>query len=279
VAEMPMYYNHGKSSPMIELKITFDGEVPGIPEHRLSVASFGKPLRHLLMAVRRTSNNMLREATDRRQTDVGRLAGEADQIDVQISVVGDGSTALTNVIAVQVPPGQISMWPEGLAEDAVNKVLNDIEKESRGTHRNSAARGYLRSLPPGLTRQDYYLVVDGEIKNEVHLGPLNLPIEMNTLPYLIEVEGKVIGVGFEPGRPFVRIKASDPSGSETTLFATREQVDSALELREGTVRALALVQDHKKLLRIQSRTEQRVRLNTDTYIFEKWRNLLGRLAE
>jgi len=276
---MPMY----NSSPraMIELKILWDGDVPGIAEHRLSVANFGLPLRHLLMAVRRTANNIIREAHDRKTTNVGRFVEEAGGIDIHIASIIGSSVGVESIVSVQVPVDQSVLWPEGLAEDSIDRVLSDIERESKGSYRNPRIRDYFHALPPGLTKQDYYLVVDGQIKREVHLGTLELSVELEALPYLLEVEGRVIGVGFEPGKNFVRIKSSSASGTEMTLTATPEQVITALEIRGEEVRILGLVFElgRKKLLRIQPLSDARVRLNSERYVFGKWDKLLGRLAQ
>ena len=68
----------------------------------------------------------------------------------------------------------------------------------------------------------------------------------------MEVDGVVIGVGFEPGRHFVRLKAVDASGAEVTFQATRDQVEQALAHRDTRVRVLAIVgQAFKKLFRIK----------------------------
>ena len=63
------------------------------PEHRLGIGSFAVPLRALLMAARRTANNMIREAVDRKGSEVGRFAAEADRIDIQIVTLDEGSTS------------------------------------------------------------------------------------------------------------------------------------------------------------------------------------------
>lgn len=264
---------------MIELNITYEGNVPGLAEHRLSIGQFGVPLRHLLFAVRRAANNMLRDAADRGEAKSGRLAAEADQIDIQIRSVREGSTDLDTCIAVVDPHDdpQMALWPEGLAEDAVSRVLDAIEKESKGVPRNSRVREYLRTLPFGLTRQYYALRVDGELRREVEVLAVRLPTEVDELPQLIEVVGKVVGVGFEPGRNFVRVKSSDASSSEITLNATATQVDRALEIREADVRVLAL-EPTSRLLRIERETDHRARLDVDAFVFAKWRNVLERLA-
>ena len=99
-------------------------------------------------------------------------------------------------------------------------------------------------------------------------------------PYLIEITGNVIGVGWDRGKHFVKVKDSDSSASEVTLNATARQVDVALEHREAFVRVLALVNAAgKKLLRIQQAHESRVLLAPNAFVFDKWRELMARLAQ
>jgi hypothetical protein len=269
-----------KPQAMIELKVRWDGPVDGLSEHRLSIGAFGSPLQKLLAAVRRTASNMLREATDRKETDTGRFFSEADQIDIQLTAITEGSTGVMSVVSVQVPPGQQSLWPEGLAEDAVDRVVQFIDYESRGNRRSKRVLEYLESLPP-LTAHDYWLYIDGTLRREAHLGPLSLPTELDAVPYLVQVSGQVISVGFSPGPNFVRIKTSDGSDSNT-FYCTPEHVNKALEMHaEGAeVRILAIVRGSgKRLLRIQFSREQHVRLSEDTWIFERWHNVLSRLAQ
>jgi len=171
------------------------------------------------------------------------------------------------------------IWPEKLAEDAIDRLLGDIEYESRGIQRNKGVREYFRQLPPGLNKQDYILRVDGSVRREVHIGPLNLATDLSEIPYLMEITGNVIGVGFDPGKYFVRIKSTDPSASEVTLMATSIQVDRALENRHERVRALVLSHvGGKKLLRLQLTSDVPMRLDIDGFVFRKWDALLARLA-
>jgi hypothetical protein len=273
-----MYYNE-KPLPMIELKIQWDGPVQGLAEHRLSVGLFAIPLKKLLTAVRRTASNILRQAGDQKEIEKGRFFAEADQIDIEISSLVEGSSGIMSTVSVQIPPGQILLWPEGLAEDSLERLLVDVERESRGIRRNSRAREYLESLPPVLTSQDYWMFVDGAERRHVHLGAVDLATELNTVPYLIEVTGRVIGVGFSPGPNFVRLKDSQ-DGNDITLSCGFDDVFRALEMRDADVRVLGLVHaGNKKLLRIQAQFEPRIRLDENTWIFERWGNVLARLAQ
>jgi hypothetical protein len=271
-------FEHRKNQGMIELNIKWDGVVPGLREHRLSVNAFSNPLHDLLMIIRRTANNMLREATARKETGVGRFSAEAQQIDMHLTSIGEGSADLHSIIEVEAPGAQIEMWPEGLAADAVDRVLQDIENEGNGIQRNTRVRDYLKGLPPGLSNQDYVLVVDGITRRTVHLTTVVIATDLDALPYLVEIDGRVIGVGFEPGRNFVRVKSDEEA--EITFSATAEQVTAALEIRAEDIRVLAVVQGGiKRLLRIQRRWERHVKLDSKRFIFEKWDGLLARLAQ
>jgi hypothetical protein len=264
---------------MVELRIKWDGPLPGLSEHRLSVAAFAIPLRKLLTAIRRTANNMLREADQRKATDVGRFAAEADRIDLQIASVLEGSSGVQSVVSVEIPPGQMGFWPEGLAEDAVDRLLSDIDRESRGIRRNSRARNYLEALPPALTSQDYWLYVDGDERRHVHLSSVALPTDLNSVPFLVEFVGRVISVGFPPGRSFVRIQTLK-DGSEVTFSCSQDEVSAALELHAGDVRVMGLVRDDvKRLLRIQAVHQPRVKLDEKSWVFDSWHSVLERLAK
>jgi len=265
---------------MIELRIKWDGPVQGLAEHRLSVALFSAPLRKLLSAVRRTASNMLREAGNRRETDTGRLAAEADQIDIEIMSLLEGSSGVASMVSVQIPPGQMGLWPKGLAEDATDRLLLDIERESRGIRRNQRARDYLESLPQLLTSHDYWLIVDGDERRHVHIGELSLSTVFDEAPYLMEFAGRIIGVGFSPGPHFVRLKL--PDGSDVTLNCDADHVSQALEMHssDGDVRVLALFSEGtKRLLRIQLSHERRLRLAETEWVFDRWSGVLSRLAQ
>lgn len=265
---------------MIDLEIRFDGNVPGLAEHRLSIGSFAKPLKLLLTAARRTANNMIRESGERKEAGVGRLLAEADQIDIQIASLSEGSTIPSCVVtAIPALSQQSNLYAETLAEDAIDRLLSHIERESEGIPRSKWVREYLRELPFGLTSQDYILRVDGIVKREVHVGLMSISSLLTETPYLKQIVGKVIGVGFEPGRHVVKIKSSDADGAETTLTATKKQVDTALEIRSSQVRIVAVVSaGTQRLLRIQEARETPVKLQ-DSHIFVKWEELLGRLAQ
>ena len=100
---------------------------------------------------------------------------------------------------------------------------------------DAGVRKYLELLPQSITSQEYTLTADGELKRKVSFGQFKLPEIITELPYLTDTVGKVIGVGFEPGRNFVRIRGLD---GEVTMRSDPEAVNSALEIRDTDVRIM-----------------------------------------
>lgn len=94
------------------------------------------------------------------------------------------------------------------------------------------------------------------------------------LPFLVQQTGRVIGVGFDPGSKWVRIKAQD--GSDVSILAQDRTVDRALEFRNEDVKVLYLDSGdgNRRLLRIQPSGEPFVRLDNNKFVFDKWRKVL-----
>ena len=263
----------------VELKIKWDGDVVGLAEHRLSIGAFGLPLYKLLMAIRRAASNIVRDAVDMREVSVGRFASDADRIDIEIQSLVTGSSGIQGLVEMQYPPPgmQIPFPFDKLPEQATDRILDAIDKEIRGTLSNKGVRSYLESLPHGITKQEYAMSVDGEVKRLVSFGIPSLPEPITELPHLAEMLGKVIGVGFEPGRNWVRIQGDT---GEVTLNAEAASVDIALEMRNSDVRALYVSSgDHRRLLRMTRPDEPRKRLDVDKVVFRKWHSVLEALAQ
>jgi hypothetical protein len=98
---------------------------------------------------------------------------------------------------------------------------------------------------------------------------------------LKEVIGVVVGVGFEPGRHEIRIR--QPEGRTTFTFAATEaQVNSAIDYRGVSVRVLALVGGHNRVLRIEPADSQRYQPSPEDrerLIFDRWNHVLSELAQ
>ena len=134
----------------VELKIKWDGVTPGLPEHRLSIGSFGLPLHNLLRSIRRTASNIVRDAIDMREASVGRFATDAERIDIEVHSLVTSCGGIQGVVTMQhPPPGMQFPIPTDLTEQATDRVLEDIEKESRGVLRQQERPTIFRFVAAG----------------------------------------------------------------------------------------------------------------------------------
>lgn len=266
----------------IELKITWEGEAPGVPQHRLSVAAFGHALNYLLAAYRRIASNMLGDAAAG-YAERGRLRDLATLLDIEIEEIVGNSVGVSAVFTYQEPPdAQANLFARGIPERAGAQLLEAIQNEGAGRPYNSAVRKYLGALPPRLTRQRYELNSNGQaLHAPVVIEQVNLAeAVLVDLPHIVEFVGSVIGVGFEPGISEVRVKTED---NETLrLLASREQVERALVLRGGAIKGVAVKGKDARLLRLHA-ADRAAFVLTDQFIeqhiFQRWDVLLRRLAQ
>jgi hypothetical protein len=259
----------------ITLKVLFHGTVPGLSEHRLSLGAFAEPLANLLKALRRIANTRVTEALGRNPSDFGRLPEPVRQLDIELANISEGSSGFVGQITFHTPPGE-TMPLFDIADRSANELLEAIDEESRGNLRNAQVRTYLKSIPPGVTRQSYVLSLGEKEIKKVEFGTADLAAEVFGLPYLMEFIGRVTGVGFEPGRNQVRFQMD--TGQDVTVGATHEQVDYALENRASPIRVMILESEIRKLLWLQLETDNPMRLGTESFIFNRWEGLLRRLA-
>jgi hypothetical protein len=266
----------------IELRIVWDGDVPGIAEHRLSIAAFGEALNLLLIAYRRIASNMISAAQE--YAEVGRLHNVANLLDVEIAAIeGNSTEILAYGTYRQEAHAQIAFFPPEIPERAGIELVEAIEQESNGQPYNTSVRKFLQALPQGLTRQSYELKDEQgrQLHAPVVLGHLNLPSPtLVDLPYLFEFSGNVVGVGFEPGKSEVRIKTVDNESLQ--LSAPTALVEKALTLRGGLVRGMAVKKRDARLLRLDADDAQPFILTDELakrYVFERWNDLLTRLAQ
>jgi len=269
------------------LEIFWDGRVPGLAEHRLSLDAFGQALNLLLVAYRRIASNMLAQAT----SDTGRLRDAAKSIDLELVEIKEGSGGISAACVTHGLYGllenedlfQKKLFDAGLFDSlagrAATALLADIEAEANGHARNAAVRNYLRALPDGLTGQKYAYFENGHSR-EIAIGSMQLPEGPPEMPVIHERLYVVVGVGFAPGESYVRLKGVDET---VQCEATAEQVSAALELRFGSVNAFIVRQGRKaRLLRLRKAGEELPPLSPEheeNLIFGKWNELLRRLAE
>lgn len=260
-----------------ELKIRWDGDAPGLAEHRLSLGQFGNALASLVQALRRIATQMIGTAQGENPKS-GRFANLARQIDIQIEQIEGNSTGFNAIVSFEPPPEMLPLFAD-LPGRATAELLDFIERESKGQPSHWAVRNYLSALPRGVRRQVYDFKENGFTKH-VEFGDIHLAEIPGELPSLREHEGVVVGVGFEPGKSEVRIKGDS---STYPLEATNEQVETALMMRKEKVRILG-VNDGKRtrLLSIVDANKPRFEISdaaVEEHIFKRWNAVLARLAQ
>jgi hypothetical protein len=266
-----------------ELKIHYEGDVPGIAEHRLSVSAFGEPLSQLLSTLRRIATQMVRMAVEGERPKVGRFADLGRSLDIEITHINGNSLGIESVISFRPPIQPQAMLPywDNLPERAGVELLDAIERECRGELANAGIRSYLAMLPPGITRQEYNFHANGRPIKEVRVGAIKLTSMPSELPYLQELTGNIVGVGFDPGRSEVRVKPE--GGNVANISATNEEVDRAIDVRHEKVRTLAIhTSKGMRLISLKRASEPRAAFDPETarrQIDERWREVLRELAK
>jgi hypothetical protein len=265
----------------IQLKISWEGHARGVEEHRLSIAMFGPALAELLRAYRRIASSMVKSANVG-LVEHGRLHNLANHLDIEIeSIAGTNPLELTAVCTFDAPVDiQTPFFPINLAERASKELLDSIEDESNGRARNSVIRSYLLKLPSQLTRQKYELHDNGHTLHEpIVIEHLKLATSGSPLPYLMEFEGHIVGVGFEPGANEVRVKTNEET---IRMAASAELVEKALGLRDEPIKGMAVKRKEWRLLRIDEIDADPFIFSDDLreeHLFKRWDALLRKLAQ
>lgn len=264
-----------------ELRIYWDGDAPGLREHRLSIGAFGPPLSLLLAALRRIAASKLEGFEFRAAKTTGGLPAIAQMIDLEVAALAGGSINVSAMCTFRPPPG--GSYPLFLMQQSTDELLTALEEESKGISRQPAVRKFVASVPAGVTRQRYSILRDGREVRTVEFGKAFLP-DMVRLPRFRRIEGDIVGLGFEPGRPEVRIRVD----ARTTLVcpATADQVSKALQLRLAQEKVVAMVvaSDRRveRLLWIRPVSESTARLpqkQVDDYLCRRWDKTLEELAK
>ncbi len=257
-----------------QLDILWDGSVRGLKEHRVSLTEFGPAMTQLLLATRRITSQILLNALE--ATEVGRLANAAKHMDIELVGVKQGSSGFESILAFDAPDKQDSLFGR-LVEDVGSELMEAIRLESEGVYRNAAVRKYLALLPKGLERQSYRLHENGREIKKVEVGRMRLPAVAVPPPALLQTIGSVVGVGFEPGKPEVRIKGE---GVAFSAMADERQIEKALSSRGQEVSALAVASEAgTRLVALKTAEEREARRGkAAAAIFSKWRGAFEALA-
>jgi hypothetical protein len=264
-----------------KLHIHWDGDVPGLAEHRLSLDAFGEALQALASAARRIASGLVKDAVEDPNYGQrgGRLAEKARLLDLEIAKLGDGSLGVDVVCRMRVPQGaNIPLFDE-LPGQTVGRLLEALEQEGRGQPANAMVRKYLSRLPQGLTKHRYEQWSNGSMVREVNLGAMKLPEIEPTPPCLMEMLGTIVGLGLEASAPEVRI-ASDER--KYVCAATMLQVERAIELHKEPVRAMVLMGTKPRLLWIRPMRDAGRLADEEArtgHLMARWEPLLRRLAQ
>lgn len=267
-----------------ELDIHYEGAVPGIESHRLSVSAFGQPLFALLTALRRIATQIMSSAIEGEFPTTGRFADPARNLDIEIVEVNGNSLGLRSVISfhtpLQPPQPDLPIWTD-LPERAGVELLNAIERESRGQLANAAVRKYLTALPVGIKRQEYNLHSNGTPIRRIEVGEVKLTQMPNELPFLRRSTGNIVGVGFEPARSEIRVKPD--VGAITSAPANDKEVDRALEMRHEKIRILTVhTSKGTRLISLNRASDPSYKFEPEQArkrIFTRWESVLSALSK
>lgn len=275
-----------------QLKIVWDGDAPGLAQHRLSLAEFGPALNRMLIAMRRIASGIVTQAQEGGDSGLrgGRLAKLASQLDLEITGVEQGSLGLTMACVLRLSPEQSAQVAQtadpisSLADQTCAEFVTAIEHESAGRLRNGMVREYLRALPAGVRSQSYSVQrSDGSVQR-VQIAQVALAQLPADAPALDEVIASIMGVSFDPSRLEVRLQ--DPKSKRAyACSATEALVNKAVELRALPVRALVVQHAGKlRLLRLRPADagDDAIRPPTEAYdaaLWQRWDELLQRFAQ
>src|SRR2546428_14159286 len=96
-----------------QLKIRWDGDVPGLAEHRLSVAEFGRSLTLLLTALRRIATQIVGTAVAAEQPKRGgRFANLARQMDIEVVKIEGNSSGFDAIVSFYPPPNEMQLFAD-----------------------------------------------------------------------------------------------------------------------------------------------------------------------
>lgn len=260
----------------VRLKISFDGSVPGIADHKLDLASFASALSALADGLRRTASGLVSEALEPQKK--GPVARRGD-IHVYLDDIQKGSLELN--MSVEPPdlgPGYNLDLFEELPVRAVKHFFGAIEEESKGALRNSLVRKFLRALPDGLSGQRYQ-AFDGEASIfDIAIGAVTLPNEPNALPAVIRTTARIAGVTFNPTLE-VRV---DVDGMRLSCAATDSMIDAAMRLHTEEVTIVAVMSGSKGRLIWLGRTDEFPAAMTQeqrgAHVLSRWEGTLERLS-
>lgn len=260
-----------------QLRIYWDGNAPGLKEGRLSLATFGPALDALLRAARNIARRQV--AAARGEAYDPATATRSTIVDLQLSKFEAGSADQTfDVVPLPTNFGALQLIDD-LSDRITRELYVCINDEARGIRRDRFVRQFLHSLPKGLSRQRYSVLVDGKPEAVAEFTELVVAADVEEYPAMVKLRGKVEAVQFgERGEP--RVSFAPWEGRMVTASATKEQVRQAIEL-QGKAQALFLLGDRPRLLWIRADDAPVSPLaeeEREEYLFKRWGGVLEGLS-
>lgn len=272
----------------VELSVIFEGTEPGLAERRLSLSSFGEPLRLFLIALQRTASAILSSSDNPEYGGRGgQYKAEARMLDLELKGCTEEHAGAVFTCTARVPPGgQLTITqavPEvferyDLPALTAARLVQDIEAERSGRPRNVAVRRYLASIPPGVKSQRYIAKCGVEVLGDLQFQSFKLAEIPEDAPRLLRFAGKIASLSFETSHLFLK----NPHRG-VRCAATPEQLEKALALRGKEIVAGVLFGSREPslvFLHPASEIPERPALETTSnHLLTAWGETLRRLAQ
>lgn len=266
----------------IEFRVRFDGPVPGLSEHRLSLAAFRIPLFKLLQALRQTADSV------KRGKDRSRIGKFGKLFDLQLVQITDGCV-IPHFALVAAETDEVT--DEKLTEiltTTLVRFIDELKSEWRtSAPRSGGIRKYLQSLPEGLTTQEYEGIVAGKTVNKAVLSTKMAAVPnkdddfRRTAPRLRQMVCKIIALRFSAKDG--RITLRTPSGETFACHASTRLLDFAASVYKTPVVAQILVRhDMNRLISLRDEHDLFEQMPLDDrreHLRKHWSETLQRLAE
>ncbi|MEM6457225.1 MAG: hypothetical protein AAF772_19205 [Acidobacteriota bacterium] len=264
-----------------KIKILWDGDVPGLDEHRVSLTQFAPAIAQLVKLYRHLVKETVRG--EPQQSDPrGRPSKEVAWFDLQLESVESGSVGVS-LVSVANPPAN---WLPGLLDQDQSRIseqfMDALDAGASGTSTVPAADRYYRTLPNGVKTQYVEWSKGGDVVRHLNIDVQRTgqDEQEKPLPFVFEFLGEVVAVGVEPGKEYVVVRQD---GKQKRCTATAEQSERAYELRRELVKGTAVsVSGKNRLLDIGLPHETFRPLTPEEKeeeIFVRWHGLLERLSQ
>ena len=183
-----------------EIKIRWDGDIPGVEQRRLSIGAFGEALSQLLLSLRRIATQMVSNAVDQERPSTGRFAISPEERH-RDHEYRRRVHRIDGVVTFVQPPDELPFFAD-LPQRAMFELMDSIDRESKGQPSDFSVRKYLELLPRGVHRHVYEIYDDGATtpSKRIEVGDVKLPEVPEEFPFIRDIVGDVLGVGSPPAK-------------------------------------------------------------------------------